>query len=134
MYELKIPARVDRLDDVLEFIGKAVNDAGMDGKFRSNINIAVEEIFVNIAHYAYPSGEGDVIISASVTPDNLIFELSDSGTPYDPLGKDDPDITLSAEEREIGGLGIFMVKKLVDDVSYRYEDGKNILTLSKRRS
>ena len=134
MYELKIPARADRLDDVLEFIGKVMSDAGMDGKFRSNINIAVEEIFVNIAHYAYPSGEGDAVISASVTPDSLVFELSDSGTPYDPLSKDDPDITLSADEREIGGLGIFMVKKLVDDVSYRYEGGKNILTLSKRRS
>ena len=97
------------------------------------IDVAVEEIFVNIANYAYPSGEGEAVISIEADKDaksvSILFE--DQGTPYDPLKNEDPDITLSADERPIGGLGIFMVKKSMDEVSYEYKDGKNRLTISK---
>ena len=101
-------------------------------RIQLQMDIAVEEIFVNIASYAYEGKEG---------PSEIIFELNDkvaeitfidSGIPYDPLAKEDPDITLSAEQRQIGGLGIFMVKKSMDDMKYEYSDGKNKLTLFKR--
>jgi len=134
MLEIKVPADVGHLDEVLEFIGKAIKNVGVGEKFNNNIYIAVEEIFVNISHYAYPSGEGDVTISVNVTGSNITIEFTDIGTPYNPLEKKDPDITLSADERSIGGLGIFMVKKLMDSMDYRYENNKNILSISKKWS
>ena len=93
--------------------------------------MAVEEIFVNIANYAYDNEPGDVWISVSTDELGATVEFRDSGVPFDPLQKEDPDITLSAEKRPIGGLGIFMVKKNVDDISYEYRDGQNILRMKK---
>ncbi|MCL2821390.1 MAG: ATP-binding protein [Oscillospiraceae bacterium] len=134
MHELKVSANVERLEEVLDFIAADAEILPADAKFKNNLKIAVEEIFVNIALYAYPSGEGDVVISASTAPDNITVEFRDSGTPYNPLIKTDPDTTLSIDEREIGGLGIFMVKQMMDSVAYRYEDGFNIFTMSKHWS
>ena len=131
MEHITIPAHVDRLDDVLGFVENAVRDAEISPKQQNNIMIAVEEIFVNIASYAYPSGDGDVTICAEGGPDSVIVEFQDSGIPYDPLSKSDPDVSLSAEDREIGGLGIYMVKKLMDSVKYRHEDGRNIMMIEK---
>ena len=98
------------------------------------IDVAVEEIFVNIAHYAYKPDVGKAVVSASMDSDHAIISVSfeDTGTPFNPLAKEDPDVTLSAAERKIGGLGIFMVKKSMDNVHYERKDGKNILTLVKR--
>lgn len=97
------------------------------------IELAIEEIYVNIASYAYPSEIGDVTISAEVSgdPRTLTVVFQDSGTPFDPLAMQDPDITIPIEQRRIGGLGIFLVKDNMDDVTYRYADGKNILTIKK---
>ena len=131
MQELTIPARLDRFGELLEFIGAATQAAGLDLKNQNNINIAVEEIFVNIASYAYPDGEGVVTVRISFEADTFTAEFKDSGMFYNPLGKADPDTYLSAGEREIGGLGIFMVKKIMDEVSYEYKNGQNILTIRK---
>jgi len=129
MHEITVPAKVEHLDKVFSFIEKSVSEANMDKKYGNNLRIAVEEIFVNIADYAYSHNDGDVTISVSVSSSNITVEFKDKGIKFNPLEKDDPDTTLSADEREIGGLGIFMVKELVDDISYRYEDGSNILTI-----
>jgi len=131
MEQITVPAITDRLDEVFNFIESAMRNAGMDDRQQNNIKIAVEEIFVNIVSYAFPTGEGEVSVSVTAVSDKLSIEFCDSGTPYDPLAKADPDISLSADEREIGGLGIYMVKKMMDDVCYRYEDGKNILIIEK---
>ncbi len=98
------------------------------------VQVAVEEIFVNIARYAYDSDDETVTIRVEVggTPTQAIITFIDHGIPYDPLKKEDPNITLSANERQIGGLGIFMVKKTMDDVKYEYSNGKNILTIFKK--
>jgi len=132
MHEIKVPAQIEALDGVLDFVETAMNDAGAEMKYVPGISIAVEEIFVNIAHYAYPSGEGFVYISLQVSADQLTMEFKDSGVPYDPLARKDPDTTLSVEDREIGGLGIYMVKNMMDSVVYRYEDGFNILIINKK--
>ena len=97
------------------------------------IDVAIEEIFVNIAHYAYPSGDGEAVIQIESDETNKTVSITfiDQGTPYDPLKNADPDITLAAEDRPIGGLGVFMVKKSMDDVSYEYKDNSNRLTLKK---
>ena len=131
MEQITIPARTDRLNEVWDFIEGVMQSTGIDVKQQNNIRIAVEEVFVNITSYAFPTGEGEVSVSVTVDSEKISIKFSDSGTPYDPLAKADPEISLSADEREIGGLGIFMVKKMMDDVRYRYEDGKNILTIEK---
>ena len=97
------------------------------------IDVAVEELFINIASYSYDSGIGTAVVQVSVLDDPLSVEITfiDNGMQYDPLAKEDPDITLPANKRKKGGLGIFMVKKTMDDVTYEYKDGKNILTIRK---
>ena len=140
---LSLEAKLDNLDEVTGFIEETLGEAGLSMKQIMQVNLAVEEVFVNIAHYAYGKldSTGKTIPDTGTGPAEIILDTDDSrvlltfvdeGTPYDPLKKEDPDTSLSAEDREIGGLGIFMVKKLMDDVSYKYEDGKNILTLTKK--
>jgi anti-sigma regulatory factor (Ser/Thr protein kinase) len=133
MKQLKVKADVSELDQVLSFADTVLEEMDCPAKVQMQIDIAVEEIFVNIAHYAYPDGEGEAVISIDSDKEaksvSILFE--DQGTPYDPLQNEDPDITLSADDRPIGGLGIFMVKKSMDDVSYEYKDGKNRLTIKK---
>ena len=101
-------------------------------KTQTQINIAVEEIFVNIAHYAYENHNGQARITITRKGSDAEITFTDSGVPYDPLAKPDPDVTLSAEERQIGGLGIYIVKKSMDSVSYEHRDAKNILVISKK--
>ena len=97
------------------------------------IALAVEEIFVNIAHYAYApdKGKATVRVEVSEAPVRVTITFIDSGVPYDPLAKEDPDVNLKAEERKIGGLGIYLTKQVMDDVVYEYKDNQNILTLKK---
>lgn len=132
--ELIVPARLDALDQVLAFIDEELEHHQCPMKIQMQIDIAVEEIYVNIAHYAYdPAKKGTATISFSVGGDPLqvIIQFMDDGIPYNPLEKPDPDTTLKAEERQIGGLGIFLVKKSMDNIQYEYKDGKNVLTIGK---
>ncbi len=133
MKELYIEAKDENLDEVLAFVDEQLEAYDCPMKTQMQVDIAVEEIFVNIAHYAYVPDVGAATIRAEVTEDPLSVSLTfvDNGMPYDPLAKEDPDITLSADERSIGGLGIFMVKKSMDDMTYEYKDGQNILTIKK---
>ena len=133
MKELEIEALTENLPQVLAFVDEQLETADCPMKIQIQIDIAVEEIFVNIAHYAYApeTGKAMVRIETLADPPSVDITFIDNGVPYDPLAKADPDITLSAEERQIGGLGIFMVKKSMDDVKYEYLDGHNILTLKK---
>ena len=133
MKELELAATTENLHAVLAFIDQELEAVGCSMRSQMQIDIAVEEIFVNIAHYAYNPEVGKATIRVEVQTEPLAVVLTflDQGVPYDPLAKEDPDVSLSAEERQIGGLGIFMVKKSMDDVQYRYENGRNILTLKK---
>ena len=103
-------------------------------KAQMQIDVAVEELFVNIASYAYQPGVGSATVRLETEQEPLTVAITfiDRGVPYDPLAKADPDVTLSAEEREIGGLGIYMVKKSMDGMAYQYKDGQNILTIRKK--
>lgn len=134
MKKIVLPAEVSRLDEVIDFVNAELENGDVPMKALMQISIAVEEIFVNIARYAYHPGTGDAVIEVGVEQDPpcAVIRFSDRGTPYNPLEKEDPDISLNAEEREIGGLGIFMVKKSMDEVLYAHEDGQNILTIRKR--
>ena len=128
---LRIPAELERMGEVLDFVSAIIDAHGTTPQARTQLRMAMEELYVNIAHYAYPSGNGWAEIRGNIEDDVATFTLIDAGTPYDPLAKPDPDVTLSGEERDIGGLGIYMVKTMVDDVEYVYADGCNRLTIRK---
>jgi sigma-B regulation protein RsbU (phosphoserine phosphatase) len=131
--ELTLPAVTQNLNVVLDFINKHLQEAGCPAKTYTHITLAVEEIFINIANYAYHPGMGDATIRCEVNRDSAVavIQFMDSGFPYNPLEKADPDISLPAEGRNIGGLGIFLVKKNMDRIEYEYKNGKNILTIVK---
>ncbi len=134
MMNKTFPARTDVLSDVLGFVDQTLESCECPMKIQTAICVAIEEVFVNVAHYAYGDGEGDVALGIGFDPKSreITFRMADKGTPFDPLKKPDPDITLSAEEREIGGLGIFITKKTMDTVTYAYENGENVLTMIKK--
>ena len=131
--ELEIEAADENLEEVLAFVGEQLDAAGCGSRAQMQIGVAVEEIFVNIAHYAYAPDKGIATVRVEVSDDPVTVSITfvDHGVPYDPLAKPDPDVALPAAERPIGGLGVFLTKKLMDGVSYEYRDGQNILTLTK---
>lgn len=136
MEELIVEAKRDNLPEVQSFIDEQLEEVGCPMTTRIAIDVAVEELFVNIASYAYGQGEGVAVVQVKVLQDPLSVEITfiDNGVQYDPLAKEGPDVTLSAKERKKGGLGIFMVKNTMDNVTYEYKDGKNILTIKKKLS
>ena len=134
MMNKTFPARIEALSDVLGFVDTTLEEHECPMKIQTAICVAIEEVFVNVAHYAYGEGEGDMTLGISFdeASRDITFRMSDKGVPFDPLKKPDPDITLSAQEREIGGLGIFITKKTMDSVTYAYENGENVLTMIKK--
>ena len=132
--ELTLEATVENLARVLAFLEENLEEAECPMRAQMQMGVAAEEVYVNIAHYAYApeTGEAAVELETEEEPPLVRITFTDGGRPFDPTAAEDPDVTLSAEEREIGGLGIFMTKKLMDEVSYEYRDEKNILTLTKR--
>ena len=134
MQELSTLAVLTNLPQVLEFVDKNLESLGCSASVQFQLDVAVEEIFVNIASYAYGTEAGPAVIcvDASTDPACVTITFMDHGVPYDPLAKPDPDITLPLRDRKRGGLGIFMTKQYMDDFTYQYRDGQNILTLKKR--
>ena len=128
------PARVEALPDVLGFVDQTLEGCECPMKIQTAICVAIEEVFVNVAHYAYGDAEGDMTLEIGFDEEsrNITFRMADKGIPFNPLQKPDPDITLSADEREIGGLGIFIARKTMDTLTYAYENGENILTMIKK--
>ena len=133
MDQLTVEAKTENLEEVLGFVDRHLEAMDCSPKVSVQIDVAVEALFVNIAHYAYSPGTGSATIGVEILKDPaaIAITFTDRGKPFDPLAKEDPDITLSAEERQIGGLGIYMVKKSMDEVVYEYKDGQNILRIKK---
>ena len=132
--ELTLEATVANTETVTAFVEDFLNEIGCSMRVITQINVAVDELFSNIANYAYKPKTGQATVSLAMSGDGktLTVTFTDSGVPYNPLAKKDPDVTLSADERQIGGLGIYMVKKTMDDVTYEFKDGKNILSIKKK--
>ena len=128
------PAKTESLSDVLGYVEQTLESLECPMKTQMAICVAIEEVFVNVAHYAYGDGEGDMDLGIGFDKESrtITFRMADKGVPFDPLQKPDPDITLPAEEREIGGLGIFIAKKTMDSIYYTYDNGQNILTMIKK--
>ena len=134
MKELTINATVESIPEVTAFVDGQLEALDCPIKAQMQIDIAIDELFSNIAHYAYHPGVGPATVRVEVVEDPMavVITFIDEGVPYDPLSTEDPDTSLSAEERQIGGLGIYMVKKSMDEITYSYQDGKNILTIRKQ--
>lgn len=130
--ELTLKAKDTNLDTLNSFVHSQL-PGDCTEQIVNQLDLAVEEIFVNIAHYAYGSENTDneAVVNCSLNDRSLTVTFTDSGIPFNPLERPDPDITLKAEDRRIGGLGIYLTKKFMDKVSYEYRDGKNILTVVK---
>jgi len=133
MKELTIAATVENIEVVTDFVNEQLEALDCPMKAQMQIDIAIDELFGNIAHYAYDPDVGEATVRVEVTehPMAVIITFIDKGIPYDPLKQADPNTSLPAEERELGGLGIFMVKKSMDEITYTYKDGQNILAIKK---
>ena len=134
MQELNLEASVTNIPAVTDFVNAILEELDCPIKARLQIDVAIDELFSNIAQYAYAPGTGTatVRVETEQDPRAVILTFIDRGVPYDPLAAEDPDITAPAEERSIGGLGVFLVKKTMDDVRYEYREGQNILRIMKR--
>ena len=133
MKKITTEASIENVNIVTEFVDEHLESMDCPMKAMMQINIAIDELFSNIAFYAYRPDKGPVTVSVEVAenPEAVIITFIDQGIPYDPLATKDPDTSLSADERNIGGLGIFLVKKSMDDITYEYKDGQNILKIKK---
>ena len=134
MKELTLKAAVENIPQVTAFIDEQLEAVDCAMKAQMQIDVAIDELFGNIAHYAYQGGEGDATVRFEFDSEERMAAITfmDRGVPFDPLKKAEPDVKLSVEDREVGGLGIFLVRKTMDAIEYRYEDGMNVLTIRKR--
>lgn len=131
--QLTLPNDVKEVPLLAEFIDGICEAAEVDMMLTMQLNLAIEEAVVNVMNYAYPAGtEGTVCIDAQMSNGVLQFVISDSGAPFDPTARAEVDTTLSAEERGIGGLGIHIVRQIMDSIDYKRVDGRNVLTLGKK--
>jgi anti-sigma regulatory factor (Ser/Thr protein kinase) len=132
--ELTLDAVIENIDVVTDFVNELLDAYHCPNKAKMQIDIAIDELFGNIAHYAYNPAKGPATVRVEVgeNPLAVILTLIDQGKPFDPLSKSDPDITKNADERDIGGLGIYMVKKTMDEITYEYLNGQNILKIKKK--
>ena len=133
MKKLTMKAERENIPEVIDFVDRELDELGCPEKTKTQINIAIDELYGNIASYAYGEESGEVTVAVDYDSSTGAVSISfqDEGKPFNPLESREPDITLPARERKIGGLGIFMVKKSMDAMEYRREDGMNILTIRK---
>ena len=131
---ITVPAEIERQDEVMDFVNELLEKASAPAEIVAKTDIVLDEVFTNICSYAYAPAKGDATVRCCVggDPAFLSLEFRDRGKPFNPLNKADPDITAGIEDREIGNLGIFMVKQIMDSVEYEYKNGENILTMTKR--
>ena len=134
MKELTIKASLDHLAAVMAFVDAELEELGCSMKTQYQIDVAVDELFSNISQYAYTPNEGSATLRLESDREAGVISITfiDSGVPFNPLLKKDPDVTQSVEDREIGGLGIFIVKKSMDAMHYEYRNGQNILSIKKK--
>lgn len=133
MSKKKFKVGMDNLEEMIQFILLETKEIVDNGKVDYQLRLVSEEALINIINYAYVKESGELKIDCeTINNDTILIEISDTGAAFDPLQKEDPDITLPVEERRVGGLGIFIIKNIMDTVDYKREGGKNILTLTKK--
>ncbi|MBI5681382.1 MAG: ATP-binding protein [Methanobacterium sp.] len=134
MNKITVPAKIENLQNVLDFVIKELDSVEYNIKALLQLELSIEEAYVNIANYAYESEDGEVLICCNINknPLQITVQFIDCGIPYNPLKNENSDISLEIKEKKVGGLGILLIKKNVDNIAYEYKDGKNILTIQKK--
>ena len=122
-------SRIENLDEVTGFVGKCADNFGLDQKRKFGLMVAIEEAFVNVCHYSYPAGEGEVELDCGSEEASFVVEIKDRGAEFNILTLPEPDTTSEIMDREIGGLGVFFIRKLTDDLTYRRDNNRNILRM-----
>jgi anti-sigma regulatory factor (Ser/Thr protein kinase) len=130
-YELRLPATIDDLDAVMDWVAEKLEQKNCSRKMQNQVAVVIEELFVNICNYAYGDAVGQVAIRLALRDQTFFMQFEDSGIPFNPLEHEDPDVTVGLDDRQIGGLGIYLTKKWMDTVDYKRTEGKNIFTISK---
>ncbi len=126
---ITLPAKLGNLEGWLKSVSDCAESQGFDRKRMREIEVATEEALVNICNHSYPEEPGDAEVVCELDGNRFIIEIIDSGTPFDITSLPDPDVTADIDKRKIGGLGVFLLKKMVDEVRYRRENNRNILNL-----
>jgi len=130
MHTLKLLAKIEHLPQWMQFIADCAQEHGLPSKRIREIELALEEVLVNVCQYAYPEDDGEVEITCTVdAQQRFIIDIVDRGIPFDPLSFEEPNLMADLDSRQVGGLGLFLVRRLMDDVSYRREDDQNIMKL-----
>jgi anti-sigma regulatory factor (Ser/Thr protein kinase) len=129
--EIELPAVIDNLDRLLEWVAEALEEVSCTGKLSSQITVVAEELFVNIASYAYRGTKGEAAVRIGFDGRRIILQFEDSGIAFNPLEQEIPDVMAGIEDRSIGGLGIYLTRKWMDEITYKRDNEKNILTLYK---
>lgn len=130
MAKMKLPATIEHLEALVEFVSKCAEGQGFNGRRIKEIELATEEVLVNIINYAYPERSGDVEVSCRrEDATRFVIEISDNGIPFDPLSLPEPNFSTDILDRKVGGLGVFFIRKMMDEVLYRREEGSNIIRL-----
>jgi anti-sigma regulatory factor (Ser/Thr protein kinase) len=131
MSKIILPATIEHLENLVGFVSECARKTGFSNKRLKEIELASEESLVNIFNYAYPEKSGEVTVTCFSQKDTLLkIEIMDKGIPFDPLSLPEPDLHADLSERKVGGLGIFFIRQMVDEIQYRRKDGNNILTLT----
>ena len=130
--KMKLPAKIDQIESVTSALVAFLNEKGVDHGHIFKVQLALEEILANVASYAYAPEDGDMEIEYDIEEQTLVMTITDEGKPFNPLEKEDPDITLDVADRPIGGLGVFIVKNTMDDVQYARDGNKNVLVIKKK--
>ena len=134
MKHLTLPNNIETISQLNAFVDTLCEEWSIDMDLAMSLNLALEEAVSNVMLYAYPAGsEGRVDIETVIRDDRIDFRVIDSGVPFDPTAASDPDLAVDLKDRPIGGLGIYLVKRIMDEVSYTRQDGKNILSITKNR-
>ncbi|MDG6258150.1 MAG: ATP-binding protein [Methanomicrobiaceae archaeon] len=131
-YTLQVPADLPNLEIIADFIASSLDQNGIDDRVAYDIRLAVDEICSNIMLYGYRGSKGAIDIDCTVGDQYVQLEIADEGVPFNPLTLPDPDIDADLDHRKIGGLGIFFVKTVMDELEYKFRGGRNVLTMKKR--
>jgi len=132
-FELVIDSTIEKIPEISALLGEEMQTFGFGSEIILDIQLAVEEAITNVINHGYKKTGGEIIISSKISPERIEVQIMDTAPQFNPLSVPEPDLDSTIDDRNVGGLGIFLIRQVMDEVSYRYEDGKNILSLTKKR-
>jgi serine/threonine-protein kinase RsbW len=133
-FELIIDSNIEKIPEVSALLGEEMQTFGFGSEEILDTQLAVEEAIINVINHGYKNPGGEIIVSCRISTDCIKVQITDAAPRFDPLSVPEPELDSTLEDRGVGGLGVFLIRRVMDEISYRYENGKNILVLIKRRT